>query len=165
VFTATQLAAAMGIVAITATTSNLLCDQFRIRRVCVWGPVATAGTPVTVMLKYADDPASNTQAGPPKTEIGTSSNINEYAYCCLQPPKNNTSIFSQWCDASLTTQWIVCSAPVGSILQIWYNFILDDVGAPSSGPTIAAATPGLIYHKIMTSGGSNWTAVAPLNSI
>lgn len=165
VLTATQLAAHLGLIAITATTSNLLCDQFKVRRVCVWGPVTTAGTPVNVSLKYVDDPASNTQSGPPKTENGTSSNINEYAYCCLEPPKDNSSIFSQWADASLTTGWIVVTAPVGSIMQIWYNFILDDVGAPSAGPTIAGATPGLVYHKNMLVGAVVWTAVPPLNSI
>jgi len=165
VFTAIQLSAHMGIIATSTTTSSLLCDQFRLRRVCVWGPVTTAGTPVSVMLKWADDPASNTQSGPPKTEMGTSSNINEYAYACLTPPKNNTSIFSQWADASLTTQWVVCSAPIGSIIQFWFNFIIDDIGATQSGPVIAGATLGQIYHKNMIAGGATWTGIPPLNTI
>jgi hypothetical protein len=165
IFTAFQLAAHLGVIATSATTSSLLCDQFRLTRVCVWGPVATAGTPVSVLLKFVDDPASNTQAGPPKTEVGTSSNINEYAYACLTPPKNNSSIFSQWCDASLTTQWIVVSAPVGSIIQFWFNFILDDLGATSAGPTIAGATLGQIYHKNAVAGGATWTVTGGLNSI
>jgi len=117
------------------------------------------------MLKYVDDPASNTQAGPPKTMMGTSSNVNEYAYACLQPPRDNSSIFSQWCDASLTTAWIVAAGPIGSILQIWYNFIVDDIGATSAGPVIVAGTLGQIYHKNMVIGAQVWTAIPPLNTI
>jgi len=165
IFTVSQLSAHLGVIATSAIACSLLCDQLRINRVCVWGPVTTAGTPVTVNLKFVDDPASNTQSGPPKTVSGTSSNITEYAYACLEPPTDNSSIFSQWADANLNTNWIVITAPVGSILQIWYDFIIDDIGATQAGPVIAGATAGNIYHKNMLVGAVVWTAVSPLNSI
>jgi len=50
-------------------------------------------------------------------------------------------------------------------MDIYFEFILDDVGSTSAGPTLAGATAGNIYHKIVTTGAATWTAVAPLNSI
>lgn len=165
IFTMNQLAAFLGIFATSSTTSVFLCDQFRLRRVCVWGPVTTAGTPVTVTIKYVDDPAGTNYSVPPKTMTGVSSNVNEYAYVCLQPPRDNTSIFSQWSDSSTTTPIFVLSCPIGSIIQFWFNFILDDIGATSIGPVIAGASSGVIYHKNMTSGGATFVAIPPLNSV
>lgn len=166
VLTVSQLAAHLvGVIATSATTSALVCDAIRITRVCIWGPVATAGTPVQVSLKWVDDPASNTQAGPVKTATGVSSNINEYAYCCLTPPKDSSSIFSQWADASLNTQWLVVVGPIGSIIQFWGNWIFDDVGNLTAGPALSGATTGNIYHKNMVTGGSTIVMANPLNTI
>jgi len=161
----TQLAGLLGVIATGATTSVFLCDQFRLRRICVWAPVATAGTPVTCMLKYADDPASNTQSGAPKTVSDTSISYDRPAYCCLEPPKDNTSIFSQWMDSSLTTSIVFVVLPAGAIIDFYFNFIIDDIGVTSAGPTLIAATAGTIYHKSFAAGAATITAVAPLNSI
>lgn len=165
VISSSAMAANLGLLATSATTSAFLCDQFRLKRICVWGPVATAGTPVTVMLKFVDDPASNTQSGPPKTETDTSISFDRPAYCCLTPPKTPNSIFSQWQDSSLNTAWISISAPVGSIVDFFYQFIIDDLGNTTSGPTIAAATLGNIYHKSIILGGATIGVVTPLNGI
>jgi len=159
------LAGMLGIIATGATTSVFLCDQFRLRRVCAWAPVTTAGTPVTVMLKYADDPASNTQSGAPRTVSDTSISYDRPAYACLEPPKDNTSIFSQWMDSSLTTNVLAVVLPAGTTIDFYFNFIIDDIGITSAGPTVAGATAGTIYHKAFAAGAATITAVAPLNSI
>jgi len=159
------LANMLGVIAITATTSVYLCDQFRLRRICAWAPVATAGTPVTVMLKYVDDPTGNTQSGAPRTVSDTSISFDRPAYACLEPPKDNTSIFSQWFDSSLTTGVVACALPAGTIVDFYFNFIIDDIGVTSAGPTLIAATPGNIYHKALGVGAAVLTAVPPLNTI
>jgi len=159
------LAGALGIIATTATTSVFMDDQIRLRRMCLWGPVATAGTPVNVMAKFVDDPASNTQSGAPKTVQDSSVSFDRPAYVCLEPPKDNSSIFSQWFDSSLTTGWCFIAAPPGSIMDLHFNFIVDDIGTTSAGPTIVAGTAGTIYHKTFAVGASTWTAVSPLNAI
>jgi hypothetical protein len=160
-----SLAGMLGVIATGATTSVFLCDQFRLRRVCCWSPVAVAGTPVTCMLKYVDDPASNTQSGAPRTVSDTSISFDRPAYCCLEPPKDNTSIFSQWFDSSLTTTVLAVVLPAGTTIDFYFNFIIDDIGVTSAGPTLAAATSGTIYHKVFVAGAATITAVAPLNSI
>lgn len=163
VITMANLAGMIGVIATGTTTSQYLCDQFRLRRVCVWGPVATAGTPVTVMLKYVDDPANNTQAGPPKTVSDSSVSYDRPAYACLEPPKDNSSIFSQWFDSSLTAQVLTVSWPAGSIIDFYFNFIVDDIGSTSAGPTLSGATTGNIYHKNFVLGSSTIGGVSPLN--
>jgi hypothetical protein len=117
------------------------------------------------MLKYADDPASNTQSGPPKTVSDTSISFDRPAYVCLEPPKDNTSIFSQWFDSSLTTTVVAWVLPAGTTIDFYFNFIIDDIGATSAGPTLIAATAGVIYHKAFVTGAATITAVSPLNSI
>jgi hypothetical protein len=166
--TIAQLAAFLGVIATSATTCNFLIDQFKFRRIAVWAPVATAGTPVQVSLKFVDDPAGTQTSGPPKTTESISSNLDEYAYACLEPPKGVkgfTSYFSQWQDSSATAAFLNVTWPLGSIVDIFYNWFLDDAGFASAGPTIAGATAGLLYHKNIVLGGSTLTAVLPLNTI
>jgi hypothetical protein len=160
-----QLAGALGIIATGATTSVFLADQVRIRRVCIWGPVTTAGVPVTVTLKFVDDPASSITSGPPKTQQDTSISFDRPAYVCLEPPKDSSSIFSQWVDSSLTTGWLFWGFPAGSTIDIDFNFIIDDIGATSAGPTIAGGTAGVIYHKSFTTGAATLTTALIQNPI
>lgn len=159
------LAGALGIIGTGATTSVFIADQLRLRRVCIWGPVATAGTPVNVMAKFVDDPSPTVTSGAPKTVQDSSVSFDRPAYVCLEPPKDNSSLFSQWFDSSLTTGWLFLAFPPGSILDFHFNFIVDDIGATSAGPTIAAGTAGTIYHKTFAVGAATLTVVSPLNAI
>jgi len=167
--TIAQLAGMLGVIATSATASQFICDQFRIRRICMWSPVATAGVPVTNEIKWVDDPGSAITAGPPKTCSDSSVSFDRPAYVCLEPPKGNkgaTSIFAQWLDSSSTTAWIQWVAPAGTIVDIHFNFILDDIGNTSAGPTLIGATAGNIYHKSFTTGAATWTtALAQQNPI
>jgi len=167
--TMAHLGGMLGIISLATgagSASSLICDQARLRRVCVWGPVATAGTPVTVQLKYVDDPTSNTQSGPPRTVSDSSISFDRPAYVCLEPPKDNSSIFSQWFDTNLNTAYFVITCPSGSIVDFWFNWILDDQGATQAGPTITAASIlGQIYHRSITTGGGTLGCVSPLNGI
>jgi len=131
----------------------------------MWGPVATAGVMVTCTAKYVDDPASNTQSGPPKTVSDSSISFDRPAYVCLEPPKDNSSIFSQWADSSLTTAWLNLTCPVATVIDFHFNWIMDDIGATTAGPVLVAGTPGAIYHKSFTIGGCTFGAVSPLNAI
>jgi len=164
--TIAQLAGMLGVIATSATTSQFICDQFRIKRICMWSPVATAGVPVTNELKWVDDPNAAITSGPPRTTSDSSVSFDRPAYVCLQPPRDNSSIFSQWLDSSSTAAWIQWVAPAGSIVDIHFNFILDDIGNTSAGPVLVGATAGNIYHKSFTTGSATWTtALAQQNPI
>jgi len=163
--TCANLAQMMAVIATSATTSLYFNDQFRLKRTCVWGPVATAGTPVSVMLKYADDPANTATSGNPLTVGDTSVSFDRPAYACLEPPKNATSLFNNWLDSNQTIAVLVISAPVGSTIDFDFQFFVDDLGTPAAGPVLVGATAGNIYHKIQTLGGSTLSPVTPLNGI
>jgi hypothetical protein len=160
-----QLAGMLGVIATSATTSVFLCDAFRLARTCIWATPATAGVPVTVSLKYVDDPASSITAGAPRTLSDSSVSFDRPAYACLEPPKDNTSMWSQWEDSSLNSNVLSITAPVGSIVDFHFNCFIDDVGTTSAGPTLAAATAGVLYHKSFTAGAATFTAVLPQNTI
>jgi len=164
-FTCANLAQFMAVIATSATTSLYFNDQFRLKRTCVWGPVATAGTPVSVMLKYADDPANTATSGAPKTVGDTSVSFDRPAYACLEPPKNATSLFNNWLDSNQTIAVIVVSAPVGATIDFDFQCFIDDLGVPAAGPVLAGATAGVVYHKTQTFGGTTMTVVTPLNGI
>lgn len=154
----------MGVIATGATTSSFISDQFRVKRICVWTPPAAVGSFATVALKYTDDPASNTQSGAPKTVSDTTVSPDFPAYACLEPPSDNSSIFSQWWDSSLTTTMVNVSVPVNSVVDIDFQFILDDIGATTAGPTLSGATAGNIYHHPITAGAGTLTVVGQMNS-
>jgi len=167
--TMAQLGGMLGIISLATgagSASSLICDQAKLKRVCVWGPVATAGTPVTVQLKYVDDPTSSVTSGPPKTVSDSSVSFDRPAYACLEPPKREQSFFSQWFDTNQAIGYVVITCPVGSIVDFWFNWILDDQGATSAGPVITAASViGQIYHRSITTGGGVIGCVSPLNGI
>jgi len=160
-----NLASFMGVIATGATTSVLISDQFKLKRICCWTPCATAGVPVTCQMKYTDDPASNTQSGAPKTVSDTTISFDRPAYACLEPPRDNSSIFSQWWDSSLSTTMVNVIWPVGTIVDLEYRWIMDDIGVTTAGPTLIAATAGVIYHKLFQAGAGTLSAVGALNSI
>jgi len=154
----------MGIIATGATTSSFISDQFRVKRICAWSPPAAIGSSATCVIKYTDDPASNTQSGAPKTVSDTTISPDLPAYACLEPPRDNSSIFSQWWDSSLTTTMVNVSIPVNSVVDIDFQFILDDIGATTAGPTIVGGTAGNIYHHPIVAGAGTLTVVGQMNS-
>jgi len=166
-----QLAGMAGVISLAtgagSATSNL-CDQMKLKRICVWAPVTTAGTQVTAMIKYVDDPGFASTSGPPETQTDTSVSFDRPAYVCLEPPKGNQSIFSQWFDSNVSTNYVVLTCPVGSCVDFWFDWILDDLGATSANRAIVAASVlGQIYHLQITCGGGGGVlgAVSTVNGI
>lgn len=166
--TMANLGALIGLVSLATGAGSatvLLSQSAKLKRVCVWGQVATAGTPVTCQLRYVDDPANTDANGPPKTVSDTSVSYDRPAYVCLEPSKMQQSFFSQWFTTNVAQTYLNLTCPAGGIIDFWFNFVLCDQGAPLAGPAIAgASTLGTIYHKSFTTGGANIVPVGPLNS-
>jgi hypothetical protein len=163
--TSTQVFGLLPCMAITAITGVFLSNQARIRRVSIWGPVATAGTPVSVELKWSDQPGfAGGLASPPCTTGDTSVSFDRPAYATIRPPKD--SYFHTWLQTNNGSTMIVITAPAGSILDFEMDALIDDLGALTATRALVGATPGTLYHLIATfSGAQTLTAVAPLNSV
>jgi len=163
--TGTQLSGILGVTAQTAILGNFLGNQFRLKRTCIWGPVATAGTPVSVELKYADDPAGILYPASAVKSVGdTSISFDRPAYCCLTP--NKESYANLWTNCQSTANVLVITCPAGAIMDFDFQFLIDDIGGTNNARALVGATPGNYYHLIATlSGAQTITAVNPLNSI
>lgn len=157
-FTCSELGRMLALYADSAIACHYICNQYRLKRVCIWGPVATAGTPVAVTAKYSDIINATTGfTGCPQTVSDESVSFDRPAYVCLTPPKD--SIVNLWQSVVSTNNFIEITCPSGSIIDFDYQFYIDDIGSLPLGPVIAAGTPFTIFHLTV----NNLTAVLPLN--
>jgi len=146
-FAYTDLAGLVGIIGTGTTTSNFWSSTFRLRRVEIWSPVATAGTPVTSAVVYTENGADF--ESPPVTMSDTSVSFDFPAYVNSKPPRG--SLASKWHGSGQSDQIFALTFASGATVDFEFDFVLSDLGAPVPGPTIAEGTSGNLYHKIVHS--------------
>jgi len=146
-FTYSNLSSMLGIVATTATAAAYISTVFRISRIRIWGPVAVAGTPVTVAVTYTE--TSNDFETPPVSRADTSISFDHPAFVTLRPPRG--SLLDKWHGSAQTDEAFALTFPSGSTVEFDFQFVLNDLGAPLVGIVVVAATVGQIYHKIVNS--------------
>jgi hypothetical protein len=168
--TITQLAQCCGFTALIATTASYWMSQFRLDKVEAWATPPAVADVVSISLKWADSPlaASIGIAGPPGVVEDSSASTSIPAHVVLRPLRN--SLFENWFGPNATPQMILftqqsTAGNCNSVIDFHFSFVIDDIGtAPSL--TIAGASPGAHYHKIVTgSTGLVYTPVPPLNGI
>lgn len=158
--TSGHLSQVLGIVATSATTSTFLSDSFRLRRCSMWSWTGTAGTTVDIMLKYVDSGNGAGQAGPPCVRMDSSASMDRPAYVSIKPPR--TSAQNLWHDCTTAgTNFLTYYSPQTAIMDLDFEFIVDDLGAPTAGPTLVSAVAGTIYHHSVLT----LSVVNPLNRI
>jgi hypothetical protein len=168
-FTGQQLASLLGIFATGATTSFQFATQFRLAKVEMWDIPNAIGNTVTLGLKWADNPlaASIGIANPPVSVSDSSDSLDRYAHVVLRPQKDSYS--NNWFASNTLQNLLLISTGANSgtcLADFDFEFVIDDIGSLNAGPTLAAATAGTFYHKIITSsGGLTLTPVNTLNSI
>jgi len=143
-FSWNQLAGLLGIVASSATTSLFLSNCFRLKRITVWGPVATAGTSVSVQLTIAE--AAQDFVSPPKTIFDDSISFDHPAFINVKSPSG--SLMDKWHACGATDNAFFLACPTGSTVDFVFQWVLADALGipPPAGPILVAATPGQIYH-------------------
>lgn len=163
VITVNQLAQmCVGFMALTATTSGFFTNQFRIKVVSLWSPPPAAGSSTQCSLKFADTVVSGLAA--PSTQVGDSSmEPDRPAKCKIRPPPG--TVYDWFLGVTSTNNYLVITAPLGSICQISFEHYLDNSGTISAGPTIVGANPGVIYNKTLTFSTQVWTPHSSINTI
>lgn len=159
VYTTAGIGGMLGVIATSATTSVYLCNSFRVKKFELWSWSATQGTSVDIEMKWSDTAFAGGQGGPPQSVADSSASTDRPAYCCLVPPK--TSVYNIWMNALAASSLLSIYSPQQSILDIHYEFWIDDLGVAAAGPALAAATLGNFYHKSI----SSLTVINPLNGI
>jgi len=151
-FSALLLGQMLGVIATSATTSVYLSNIMRIKRVQIWCLPSAVGTPCTVQAFFPNVPIAGDPfiSGPPKPVTDTTLSVDRYAYVSLTPAKNS-SIEGKWVDIASGATLLILTVPADGIVEIDYQFIIDDLGLNQAGPALTGAVPGNIYHRI-TSG-------------
>jgi len=140
-----QLAQLLGEVAVTTTTSNCLTALFRLTRVRMWAPIATAGVPVTIALTWEN--SLQDFMTPPVTKSDTSISFDFPAHLNLKPPSNSLS--SKWHASSSTNVALFMNFPINTIVDFVFDWVLNDDAsnyAVVAGSPLVAAVVGTIYH-------------------
>jgi hypothetical protein len=140
----------IGQTALTTTTSAYLASDFRLRKVSMWGLVATAGTPVTTAIDW-NTTQTSTLSSPGNARSDTSISFDHPAYVSAKPPRGSLSGMWQKVIQAGATQLCSLSYPVGTTIDFELDFLINDNGAPILGPALVAATAGEIYHSIVHS--------------
>lgn len=134
-----------GVVAVTTTTSGILCKAIRLRKVETWFNAATAGTPVEAMIDWNSTAAAGTTYGPGSSISQFSTSTAEYSHIKSSPPEG--SYASLWHAADDQTSGVTVTIPAGGICDITCDFVYNDSNAIVSGASLSGATVGLWYHK------------------
>jgi len=138
-----------GFMAITTVLGGFLTNQFRIRKISLWSPPPVQGSNTANSLKFGDTfNATSGLTGPSQMSADCSLEPDRPAYCSITPQKGQVYDFFQTITSG--NVYFVFTAPIGSFMEFSFEHYIDDSGSISTGPTIVAATPGVIYHKIIT---------------
>ncbi len=158
-FDGAELAAMCGVVATAATTSVQLSTAVRVKKIEMWGPVATAGTAVETRIDWQTSSTTLNLFSPGSTVSDSSISFDRPAYVCAKPPVESSS--SKWQSSASTVTVCTIACPPGTILDFHLNFVINDNEAPVAGPALSGAVLGTIYHPVVN---TNFQVVA-LNSI
>jgi len=159
VITTAGLGGLLGVFATSAVASVYLCNSFRIRKIDMWSYTATIGTTVDINIKLSDTATAGGVGGPPQSIGDSSASIDKPAFVSLTP--NNSSVYREWQNSAAANSFFSYYSPQQAIMDIHYEWWLDDLGATVAGPVLVGATLGNIYHKAI----ATLTVVQPLNGI
>jgi hypothetical protein len=140
-----DLAALVGALATTSTTSNLISPLVKLNRISMWAPVASAGTSVTVNLSYVN--MDQDFESPPTLFSDSSVSFDRPAHLSVAPPSGGLS--AKWHGSDLTHNIVNLQYPIGTVVDFDLMFLLMDNGSnfnSIAGPALVAATVGQIYH-------------------
>jgi hypothetical protein len=156
---AANLGSMLGVISTSATTSLFLSQNFRLKKVEMWSWTSTIGTTVDIELKWTDTTTAGGQAGPPQTVGDSSASVDRPAYVCLKPRK--TTIWNDWQSVASTNTMLSYYSPQQAIMDLYFEWFVDDIGALTAGPALTGATTGTIYHHNI----ATLSAVGPINSV
>lgn len=139
------------LVATTPILGNSLLRVVKVKRIRIWAPVVTQGTPVVIILiPVGDDASNNSYVDEQKTMTDSSQVIDRVAYVEYTPKKTHPS--GSWHKSTAVSIPLVSIiAPIGSIMDVDYVGELN-VSNTQFGFTqvLVGATPGDIYARAIS---------------
>ncbi len=148
-FTITDICGSL-IMAATTTLGYSPFEAVRIKRVRMWGPVTTIGTPVTISIApQAVETTVNCYADVPSIMSDTTLTIDRPAYIEYVPRLTEPS--GSWHRVTATSITLFNLAyPAGATLDVEYEGMFDLTGGPTGfTATLVAATVGSMYSRVV----------------
>jgi len=146
-------------VAATATSAYRIAQAVRVKKIEIWGPMASDLVPVTVSVDWTGS-ATSGSFGKSNRVSDTSMGSAEPAHLVTRPPPG--SQIAQWLTGGSTTALCSLTYPAGSVIDLTYELVARDDGtAQSVASAVAGATVGSNYIRALDStSGTNLVPVS-----
>ncbi len=136
-------------VAATTTSAYRLASAWRLRKIDIWGPMASDLVPVTVSCDWSGSTTSG-MYGRSNRVSDTSMGSTEPAFISTRPPPG--SQLSQWNSGTSSLALCVLTYPAGSVIDLTYDVVCRDDGtAAATTVAVAGATVGANYVRALDS--------------
>jgi len=149
--TRTLTAASLGdlwCAAATTTSAYQLASHVRLRKIEIWGPMASDLVPVSVQIDWTGSTVGG--FGKSNRVSDTSMGATQPAHISSSPPPN--SQIAQWMAANATNEICRIIVPVGAVIDVTYDLALrDDASAAAVTGAVAGATVGALYVRPLDS--------------
>lgn len=141
-----------------STAAYELASGVRLRRVQIWGPMASNLTPVTAAVEFP--PLAVAVGQPSMITSDTSMGATRAAYVNARPKPQSFAgnwLPSAGLSGATTTPVMYLTYPTGAVVDVDLDFVLQNAESPQAvNATVSAATVGKIYvrglDEIATSG-------------
>ncbi len=144
----------------SATTLKRLGVACRLRRLSIWGPMASDLKPVTVSVEYAA--SAGPIGGSTQLRSDTSMGSTEPAYVTYAPPPQSAQ--AMWQGASATGAAAIISGPINSIIDLEMDLMLQNGEAAVACTSAASgATAGTVYCRGLDALASASTVFPPVS--
>lgn len=136
----------------TAATGFQIANFIRIRKIEMWGPMASDLIPVTVSTEWAGTTIG--LMGKSSIQSDTSMGAERPAHLVSRPPAG--SQIAQWFACQGGNTVVTLNGPVNTIIDLSLDFVVRDDGTATAVATVpAGATVGATYVRALdTSGGA-----------
>lgn len=140
-------------VAATAVSAYQLGNNFRLKKIEMWGPMASNLVPVTVSVDWIGNASGAGAAGKSNRVSDTSMGSAEPAHLKTSPPP--TSQLSQWQNGLTNFNLCKLTYPAGTVIDLTYDLVLKDDGtAAAVTGAVAGATVGANYIRSLDSSSA-----------
>lgn len=145
----------------TTTSAFRLMSSVLLRKVEIWGPMASDLSPVTVSAEFQTD-ASTGIGGSNALKSDTSMGSTRCAYVGFKPRTN--SLASLWQGRASVQSLMKLSGPTGSIVDVHLTFVLQNGETPLAvANALVAATVGTVYCRGLDGVAAATTVLPPLS--
>lgn len=134
-----------------ATSAFRVIVGFRLKSVAIW---AIAGNNPTTAATATCSVEWLSEQGPTSIRSDTSLGLAQPAHILASPPPGSLAGFWSVQGSSESTSLFLITCPIGSVVDITYEFILQN-GETATSVTVPAATPGKLFMTSLDGTASN----------